>query len=137
MKRKILAIVLVVVIALSVVAWLYQSQVNNVKITAFRWLPGFSTTLGFANVTVQNMGINVVSDLTLTVQLFRNSTGTEIVQPYTASIDTLKVGESREISVFIQNEGEDLYNADGKLDAVCVVTLTLGGQVLDEWKHVF
>ena len=144
-KRKVLAIVLITVVALSIAAWVVYSQIcvksqtNNVKITAVENIGGFNPVVGLliasqVNVTVRNNGITPVSNLTLTIRLIHNSTGEEIGIPDNEQIDTLQVDESREIRGWYYWSLQEGFNdAAGNRDAILVVTLKLGDVVLDEW----
>ena len=109
---------------------------RDVKITAFEWIGGFNPIGGVAlahpvNVTIQNKGITDVSELTLTVKLLYIDTQTEVGQGYAKQIDVIQAGEILEFSgAIIATIGS--FSKDS---AVCVITLTLGNVVLDEWTR--
>lgn len=109
---------------------------GDVKITAFNWLGGFNPvgglTLAFpVQVTIKNMGVYDVSGLTLTVKLVYIETQTEVGQGYTKQIGVIHAGE-------IQKWSGEIWAGIGsfsKDSAVCVITLSLGNLVLDEWTR--
>jgi len=114
---------------------LAHARLLRVKITAFSWLGGFNPVGGLlldhpVNVTVQNNDVVPLSGLTLTVRLANKNTGAEIGNEGVTRIDRLNAGESRVI-------GGRAYTTIGTSldDAVCVVTLSLGDIVLDEWTR--
>jgi hypothetical protein len=139
-KRKALAIFLVATIALSIAAWVIYNQISelqnlikNVKIAEFEWESGFNPIVGLTlgnrvNVTVQNSGSDDISGLTLAVKLVYNGTELETSKGFTEQIDTLRAGESLEISGWIY-----YYLSNWGLNgAECISTLMWGKVVLDE-----
>jgi uncharacterized membrane protein (DUF106 family) len=109
---------------------------RDVKITAFEWIGGFNPVGGLTlahpvKVTVKNMGINDISGLTLTVKLVYVDTYTEVGQGYVKQIDIIHAGEILEFS----GEIWATIGSFSKDSAVCVITLTLGNVVLDEWTR--
>jgi hypothetical protein len=117
MKRIILAIILVTIVALSATLWIIYNQnspsstrisSHNVEITSFsidkgwEYLGGLVITCGF-NITLHNMGLNDVDDLKLMVQMFVNDTEVEVVNHWWGGVfnngsinDMLRTGEVRE-----------------------------------------
>jgi len=109
---------------------------SDVKIIAFEWIGGFNPIGGLTlahpvKVTVKNMGVKDVSGLTLTVKLVYVDTQTEVGQGYVKQIDMILAGEILEFSDSIWAT----LGSFSKDSAVCVVTLTLGDVVLDEWTR--
>jgi uncharacterized protein YlxW (UPF0749 family) len=107
---------------------------SDVKIIDANWIGGFNPIVGVTlahpvNVTVQNTGVNDVSGLNLTVKLLYKDTQTEVGRGFAKQIDMIHAGEILEFSGYILAT-IDSFSADS---AVCVVTLTLGDFVLDEW----
>jgi len=106
----------------------------SVKITEFEWESGFNPIVGLTlgnrvNVTIENSGAKDVSGLALSVRLVRN--GTELSEGFTKQIDTLRAGESMEISDTL------LYSLDSTSNpAECVSTLMWGNVALDEQTKV-
>jgi heme/copper-type cytochrome/quinol oxidase subunit 2 len=153
MKRKALALILIIVTALSVASWLVYSKINelesqnrelqeqlkelqeqieSVKITEFEWEAGFNylgalTLLNVANITVQNNGAKNISGVTLTVRLFYNGSELGYSEGFTEKIDILHAGESLEISGWVSS---GLGNRPNGTE--CISTLTWGKVVLDE-----
>jgi regulator of replication initiation timing len=101
----------------------------NVEITAFEWIGGYHH-LGQVNlfqnfkVTIENMGNNNVSGLSLSVKLL--SVGTNA---YTKQIDIIRAGQIVEISGFVSVGDIGSYAHT----AVGVITLSLGDVLLDQW----
>jgi len=109
----------------------------DVKIIAFEWLGGFNPVGGLSlahpvEVTAKNNGANDLSGLTLTVKLVYRETNTEVAgRGYVTQIDVIHAGGVLKFS-------GDIYASLGsfsKDSAVCVITLTLGDVVLDEWTR--
>ena len=97
---------------------------NLVKITEFTIEPGFNPYIGLtlhnsANVTIENLGVNDVEGLTLTIEHSSPSVG----KPY--SLEVLRSGEKREIT-------GDLFSVVGTTGWV-TVTLKLGDIIVDEY----
>jgi FtsZ-binding cell division protein ZapB len=109
--------------------------VPSVKITAFSWEGGFNPYVGLllaypVNVTIQNKDVKPASGLVLSVKLVNKFTGAMIGMSGGTRIDSLNAGESQDISTMtFAGLNESLK------DALCVVTLTFGNIVLDEWRH--
>jgi uncharacterized protein YlxW (UPF0749 family) len=110
---------------------------SNVKITAFEWLGGLSPVIGLTlshpvNVTVANAGVNDVRGLNLTAKLVYTGTQIEVDgRAYVKQIDVIHAGEVLEFS-------GDIWATMGsfsKDSARCVITLTWGDIVLDEWRR--
>jgi predicted RNase H-like nuclease (RuvC/YqgF family) len=105
---------------------------RDVKITDFEWIGGYHS-LGQVNlfqnfkVTIQNMGNNNVSGLTLSVKLLSVETNAEIDE-YTTQIDITRAGQIVEIygDVWVGNIDGYAHSAVGE------VTLTLGDVLLDQ-----
>jgi hypothetical protein len=143
MKKAVLTLVFITILVVSFAAWVVHShlyvenQTNKVKITAIEKLGGWYPIGGLLmgsefNVTIQNSGVNSVSNLTLTSKSVYNSTGEAIYMQDSVQIDTLQVGESREIKVWAY------WNLGDSSDAVTfITTLKLGDAVLDERKEPF
>lgn len=180
MKRKALAFILIIFIALSIATWFVHSQISDlqnqnsnlqnqinelqdqnrdlqdqnselqdqlielenmidntrdVKITAFQWIGDYHH-LGQVNlfqnfkVTIQNMGDNNVSGLTLSVELFSVATNTRI-DGYTTQISTIGAGQIVEISGAVSVGVIGSYAST----AVGVITLTLGDVLSDRWTR--
>ena len=153
MKRKALALVLIIVIALTVASWLVyskiaelesqnrelqeqlkelQEQIESVKITEFEWESGFNylgalTLVNVANVTVQNSGAKNISGVTLTVRLVYNGSELGYSKGFTEKIAALHAGESLEISGWVRS---GLGNRPNGTE--CISTLMWGKVVLDE-----
>jgi hypothetical protein len=118
-----------------------QNKLNvarDVKITAFKWLDGsdwpvIGLYLSFPiEVTIENTGVNNVSGLNLTAKLVYVGSETEVAgRAYVKQIDIIHAGETLKFSGTIW-AGWGLFSADS---AVCVITLTLGDVVLDEWTR--
>jgi septal ring factor EnvC (AmiA/AmiB activator) len=108
---------------------------RDVKITNFEWIGDYHS-LGQVNlfqnfkVTIQNMGNNNVSGLTLSVKLLSVETNAEIDE-YTTQINITRAGQIMEIygDVSVGNIGGYARTAVG------VITLTLGDVLLDEWTR--
>jgi TolA-binding protein len=112
-----------------------ENMVNiarGVKITDFEWIGGYHS-LGQVNlfqnfkVTIQNMGNNNVSGLTVSVKLLSVGTNAEIAE-YTRQTDIIRAGQIVEIygDVWVGNIGGYAHSAVGE------VTLTLGDVLLDQ-----
>jgi regulator of replication initiation timing len=105
----------------------------NVEITAFEWIGGYHH-LGQVNlfqnfkVTIENMGNNNVSGLTLSVKLLSVGTNAKIGE-YTKQIDIIRAGQIVEISGFVSVGDIGSYAHT----AVGVITLTLGDVLLGQW----
>jgi regulator of replication initiation timing len=107
----------------------------NVEITAFEWIGGFHPVVGLliesnANVTVQNNEAYAIGGLRLNLKLVHISTGAELGLPAVVPIDTLQAGESREIKGWAFWDLGESFD-----DAECVVVLSLGDFVVDEWRE--
>jgi uncharacterized protein YigA (DUF484 family) len=174
MKRKALALALVMIVALSLATWFVYSQISqlqnqiselqaqnselqdqlselqnqlselqnlidyahDVKIIAFNWSGGFYPVVGVTlfhpvRVTIKNMGAYDVSGLTLTVKLVYVETQTEVGRGDTKQIGVIHAGEILEFGGGIL-AGLGSFSKDS---AVCVITLSLGNLVLDEWTR--
>jgi regulator of replication initiation timing len=178
MKRKALALILIITIVLSVASWLVYNQISDlqnqiselqaqneeleeqneelqeqnselqdqlielenmsdvvpdVKITDFEWIGGYHH-LGQVNLfqnfkgTIENMGNNNVSRLSLSVKLLSFRTNAEIGE-YTTEIDIIRAGQIVEISGFVSVGDIGSYAHT----AVGVITLRLGDVLLDQW----
>jgi regulator of replication initiation timing len=109
--------------------------VRDVKITDFEWIGGYHH-LGQVNlfqnfkVTIENMGNNTVSGLTLSVKLLSVRTKAE-VDEYTTQINITRAGQIVEISGFVSVGVIGSYAHT----AVGVVTLSLGDVLLDHWTR--
>lgn len=153
MKTKLLALVLIIVIALMVASLLvyskiselesqnrelkeqlkeFQEQIESVKITEFEWESGFNcigglVLINIANVTVQNSGAKNISGLTLTVRVVYNGSELGYSSGFIEKIDMLHAGESLEIS-------RGVFSAVGNRPngTECISTLMWGKVVLDE-----
>ena len=107
--------------------------VPDVKITDFEWIGGYHH-LGQVNlfqnfkVTIENMGNNNVSRLSLSVKLFSVRTDAEIDE-YTTQINIIRAGQIVEISGFVSVGDIGSYAHT----AVGVITLSLGDVLLDQW----
>jgi heme/copper-type cytochrome/quinol oxidase subunit 2 len=152
-KRRALALILIIVIALSVASWLVyskiselqaenrelreqlkelQEQIESVKITGFEWESGFNYVgalilVNVANVTVLNNDAKNMSGVTLTVRLVYNGTDLGYSEGFTEKIDLLHAGESLEISGWVSS---GLGNRPNGTE--CISTLKWGKVVLDE-----
>jgi predicted RNase H-like nuclease (RuvC/YqgF family) len=108
---------------------------RDVKITDFEWIGGYHH-LGQVNlfqnfkVTIENMGDNNVSGLTLSVKLLSVGTNAEIDE-YTKQIDIVRAGQIVEISGFVSVGVIGSYAHT----AVGVITLSLGDVLLDQWTR--
>jgi uncharacterized membrane protein (DUF106 family) len=106
---------------------------RDVKITDFEWIGGYHS-LGQVNlfqnfkVTIENMGNNNVSGLTLSVKLL---SGTTKIDEYTTQINITRAGQIVEIYgiVSVGVIGGYAHTAVG------VTTLTLGDVLLDQWTR--
>jgi hypothetical protein len=153
MKRKLVALVLMLVIALMVASLLVyskiselesqnrelreqlkelQEQIESVKITQFEWESGFRcigglTLVNMANVTVQNNGAKNISGVTLTVRVVYNGSKLRYSSGFTEKIDMLHSGESLEISRGVFSVVGNRPNG-----TECISTLMWGEVVLDE-----
>jgi len=97
---------------------------NLVKITEVTIESGFHPYIGLtlvnrANVTIENLGVNDVEGLTLTIEHSSPSVGE------TYSLDVLRSGEKREIN-------GDLFSVVGTTGWV-TITLKLGEVIIDEY----
>ena len=97
---------------------------NLVKITDVTIESGFNPYIGLTlhnsvNVTIENLGVNDVEGLTLTIEHSSPSVG----KPY--SLEVLRSGEKREIN-------GDLFSVVGTTGWV-TVTLKLGEVIIDEY----
>ena len=109
---------------------------RDVKITDFEWVGGYHS-LGQVNlfqnfkVTIENMGNNNVSGLTLSVKLLMAVYTKDQIDEYTTQINITRAGQIVEIygDVWVGNIGSYAHSAVG------VVTLTLGDVLLDEWTR--
>jgi predicted PurR-regulated permease PerM len=109
---------------------------RDVKITNFEWLGGYHS-LGQVNlfqnfkVTIENMGNNNVSGLTLSVKLLMAVYTKAEIDEYTTQIDIIRAGQIVEIygDVSVGVIGSYAHTAVG------VVTLTLGDVLLDHWTR--
>ena len=107
----------------------------KVLITNFTWVGDFNPMVGLTishtiKVTVRNNDDVDVSGLTLTVRLLKKGTLIEVKDStaFPIQIDQLKMGESREVrSGILATLGS--FSVDS---AVCAVTLSVRGVVLDE-----
>jgi hypothetical protein len=141
LKRKIIAILLVLTIASSVGIWIIYSQINQapdltdkVRISNFEWRSGVDSAPGWegiilrnlVNITIQNSGSNNISNLTLIVKAMEN--GNEVLhsEGFSKSIDVLPAGESLEISEYVYS-----YVSFRPEGAECISTLLQGNAVLD------
>jgi len=98
---------------------------NLVKITEFTIKPGFNPFIGVmcqnsANVTIENLGVNDVEGLTLTIE---HSSWEEVAETY--NLDVLHSGEKREVR-------GNVFSACGYTGRV-TVTLKLGNVTIDEY----
>jgi cell division protein FtsB len=108
---------------------------HDVKIIDFEWIGSYHS-LGQVNlfqnfnVTIQNMGNNTVSGLTLSVKLLSLS-GTTKIGEYTKQIDIICPGQIVELygDVSVGVIGDYAYTAVGE------VTLTLGDVLLGQLKR--
>jgi hypothetical protein len=167
-KRKILVIVTVTVIAILVASFFVYAQINAlqnqiselqtqnselqdqntdlqnklylaryVRITDFKWFGGINPVAGLTlafpvEVTVENTGVNDVSGLALTVKLVYVGTETMAAwHPYVKRIDIIHAGETLKLSGDIWAE----MGSFSKDSVVCVITLSSGDFVLDEWTQ--
>jgi predicted RNase H-like nuclease (RuvC/YqgF family) len=114
-----------------------ENMINarDVKITNFEWIGGYHS-LGQVNlfqnfkVTIQNMGNNTVSGLTVSVKLLSVETNAEIDE-YTTQINITRAGQIVEIygDVWVGNIGSYAHTAVGE------VTLTWSDVLLDQWTR--
>lgn len=112
------------------------NMTRDVKITNFEWLGGYHS-LGQVNlfqifkVTIENMGNNNVSGLTLSVKLLMAVYTKDQIDEYTEQIDIIRAGQIVEIygDVSVGVIGSYAHTAVG------VVTLTLGDVLLDHWTR--
>jgi len=138
MKRKLAALVLITVIALSIATWFVQNQLQDpintpdVKITHLsvdrRWanLVGLSLFL-FFNITIQNMQTSDIHNVILVVKM--NGLDANVCTNYTEKFDVLHAGESKEI---IMGDIVTNYNHLSKVvDSDFVATVKLEETVLD------
>ena len=108
---------------------------RDVKITDFEWVGGYHS-LGQVNlfqnfkVTIENMGDNNASGLTLSVKLLSAGTNAKIGE-YTKQIKIIRVGQIVEILGVVSVGGIGSY-AD---TAMGVITLTLGDVLSDQWTR--
>ena len=142
MKRKVLAIVLITIIAISI-AWFVHNQISerqpqksqpNVKITGFSHEGPYSVVFGetdwFFNASVQNMGSENVSGITLEVELDLSSGQ---VFSNSVQLDTLVAGETQRITGNVLGAGVSVnFNM---IDSAWNITLKLGAAILD--NHEF
>jgi hypothetical protein len=109
---------------------------RDVKITDFEWVGGYGS-LGQVNlfqnfkVTIQNMGNNNVSGLTLSVKLLMAVYTKDKIGEYTTQIDIIRAGQIVEIYGDVSVGVIGSYAST----AVGVVTLTLGDVPLDHWTR--
>jgi hypothetical protein len=109
---------------------------RDVKITDFEWSGGYHS-LGQVNlfqnfkVTIQNMGNNNVSGLTLSVKLLMAVYTKDKIGEYTTQIDIIRAGQIVEIYGDVSVGVIGSYAST----AVGVVTLTLGDVPLDHWTR--
>jgi predicted PurR-regulated permease PerM len=109
---------------------------RDIKITDFEWLGGYHS-LGQVNlfqnfkVTIENMGDNNVSGLTLSVKLLLAVYTKDKIDEYTTQINITRAGQIVEIygDVSVGVIGSYAHTAVG------VVTLTLGDVLLDHWTR--
>ena len=140
LKIKVLAIILVAVVALSIGVWFFYSQTiqiyePEVVITEFFSLGGWRNPVGVTlevvfNVTVENTGISDIDGLTLEIKRLNLE---EDAYNITKRLDILHAGETTEIQDSIIT-GIDHYAAEF-LNRSFVATLKLGEVVLDE-RHL-
>lgn len=108
---------------------------RDVEITDFEWIGGYHH-LGQVNlfqnfkVTIENIGDNNVSGLTLSVELFSVATDAKIGE-YAKQIDVIRAGQIWEIGgiVSVGVIGSYAHTAVG------VITLTFGDVLLDQWTR--
>ncbi len=110
-----------------------SNQTNDVEITAFSaqayWNPVGGVLVGYPfNVTIQNIGVNDVSGVTLMVIML---IGDSDLGRYSKHLDTLISGEMRVMRGEITKVLSQGVNPDW---TICVATLMLGDTVLDERK---
>lgn len=107
----------------------------NVEITAFEWIGDFIPIGGVhieshVNVTIQNNEAYAIGGLKLNLTLVHTSTGAELGSSAVVPIDTLQAGEGREIKGWVPWRAGESFD-----DAECVVVLSLGDFVVDEWRE--
>jgi hypothetical protein len=108
---------------------------RDVKITGFEWRGDYHH-LGQVNlfqafkVTIQNMGSNNASGLTLSVELLSSGLNRKI-NDYTTQIGFIRAGETREVVGDVSVGVIDNYTSN----AVGVITLSLGDVPLDKWTR--
>jgi hypothetical protein len=141
LKRKIIAILLVLTITSSVGIWIIYSQINQVpglndkvRISNFDWRSGVDSAPGWegiilrnlVNITIQNSGSDSVSNLTLMVKLVYD--GGEVIhsEGFSKNIGVLPAGESLRISEYVYS-----YVSFRPVGAECVSTLLQGNSILD------
>lgn len=141
MKRKTIAILLILTVAFSITSWIIYSQINQaqdltnkVSISNFNWRSGVDSAPGWegvilrnmVNITIQNSGSNNVSGLTLTVKVVEN--GNEVIhsEGFSKNIDVLPAGESLKISEYVYS-----YVSFRPEGAECISTLLQGKTILD------
>lgn len=115
-----------------------ENMINarDVKITDFEWIGGYHS-LGQVNlfqnfkVTIQNMGNNTVSGLTVSVKLLMAVYTKDQIDEYTTQINITRAGQIVEIygDVWVGNIGSYAHSAVGE------VTLTWGDVLLDQWTR--
>ncbi len=110
----------------------YSSPVNIVE---FKWIGGFNPIVGVTlidpiNVTIKNDGATTVDGLSLGVRLINKYDDTQIGISGGTNIDSLQPGETRELETGVYTTIDTSLD-----DAACVITLKLGGTVLDEWTR--
>ena len=139
MKRKELALVLILIVSFSISIWFLQNQfekpqelVVEAKIQEFEWVSGFTPYIGLTlvntvNLAVKNTGSSDISGLVLSVKLVYNGTELEFSQGFTERIELLKSGEKLELSKCVLS-----YLGRRPKGTECVSTLMMGEIILDE-----
>jgi hypothetical protein len=147
-KRKALAFILIIVIALSVASWLVynqtinqvENQIYNVKITDFKWTSNWEKGPvglmwgGPFNVTLHNLGKMDIEGLTVKVKLSANNSeiGSETYfDGYNTNVTFgLHAGEIREFEGVFMSTLDKLTEAQGEqtFSVICMLNST----ILDE-----
>ena len=133
------ALIVISILIFSIASWVvydhivnFQHPTVNVKISEFEWESGFTPYIGLTlvntvNVTIQNVGSNDVSNLSLTVRLLYNDSELANSRGFTKRIEMLHAQESLTISEWVFS-----YLGIRPVGAKCVTTLMKDQVVLDE-----
>jgi hypothetical protein len=146
MKRKALAFILIIVIALSAATWLVYNQISELqnqknapkaKIIAFTadmsWrgpVVGVIMDITF-NVTVQNIGTNDINGANITVERITADNDSSICSYYTENLTVLHPRETYQAEAFIFTDVSHFYEVTG---SNFIASLKLNDTVLDERK---